>query len=171
MLNPRVLAGGVVTIALMAIVAWVFLLSGPPKGAPTLPPLPDEPWPGATQMAGAWRLVQEKPYREGNCAGSDGSFYHLTLEHPRKLVPTLSGAMNVRLTRSGGDAACRRFDRRMRYDVLVARGPASLLEMTMTATSCSEDGKDCPLADRKIYFRPLADALVFGENRLTRYRP
>lgn len=171
MLNLRVLAAGAVTIVIMAVVVWVVLFSEARNTAPTLPPAGEEPWLGATQLAGAWRLVQAQPYREGNCAGSDGTFYHLTLGAPQKLVPTLSGAMNVRLTRSGGDAACRRFDRRMAYDIVVARGPNSLLEMTMTATSCSEDGKDCPLVDRKIYFRPQPDMLVFGENRLTRYRP
>ena len=77
--------------------------------------------------------------------------------------------MTVRLGRSA--AACRSFDRRMTYDVSISPGPNRLLEMIMTARSCNEDGKDCPLVDRKIFFRPEPDALVFGENRLVRSAP
>jgi hypothetical protein len=167
MWNLRVLAGGAATIVILAVVAWAILVREAPKPAPPVA-APNEPWPGAAQLAGSWRQLQEQDYREANCRGRDGSFYHLTLEPPKELVPTIVGAMNVRLTRSGGEAACRRFDRRMSYDVSISPGPNSLLEMVMTATSCSEDGKGCPLVDRKIYFRPGPDVLLFGENRLMR---
>ena len=170
MLNLRVLVAGGMTIVIMAIVAWVFLLSGPSTRVPTLEPIPDEPWPRARFLAGTWRLAREEDYREASCRGRDSSVYRLTLEPPKPLVPSISGIMTVRLARSGGEAACRRFDRRMTYDIGVVQGPGKLLEMMMTATSCSEDGKDCPLVDRKIFFRPEPDALVFGENRLTRGR-
>ena len=170
MFNLRVLAAGSVTIVVVAIVGWALLLREAP--APALPPMAalGEPWPGARALAGTWRLAQQMDYREASCRGRDSSVYRLTLEPPKPLVPSISGTMTVRLARSGGEAACRRFDRRMTYDIGVVQGPGKLLEMMMTATSCSEDGKDCPLVDRKIFFRPEPDALVFGENRLTRGR-
>ena len=170
----RLIAAGL-ALSLLALVAWLFLRPEAPKPPPSQTATGGEAFAGAGALVGSWRLARDQAYREGRCQGLDTTEYALTLEAPKSaLLDFLSGAMTIRVARHAtatGGGFCPELDRTDVYDVRVVPGPPPMMEMTMTARSCTAGGKECPLVDRRLFFQPEKDALVFGKDRLTRVQP
>ena len=169
----RLIAAGL-TLSFMALAAWLFLMPDAPKPPPQAATA-GEAFAGAGALVGSWRLSRDQAYREGRCQGLDTTEYALRLDAPKSaLLDFLSGVMTIRVVRnatSTGGGFCPELDRTDVYDVRVVPGPAPLMEMTMTARSCIADGRDCPLVDRRLFFQPARDGLLFGKDRLTRVQP
>ena len=160
-----VIAAAALAATIIAAVGW-FLLR--PEAPP--PPANAEPWRGARALAGTWRLSQEQPYELGFCKGVDLSIYELVLDKIN--ATSVTGRMTIRFTHqagrptAGGTGPCPEHKRGGDYDVRLAKDGFGQMEMTMTARSCNDGGKPCPLADVQGNIKRENDVLVFGTSRM-----